>query len=363
MAIGRIAGPLSITVSLALIAAVAALIILAAIERGAKPANPAPRMIAATAVRPPAPKAPPVPKAPPSPKDKYDNAPTYPVGPIRLPPPPPEKLIAKATAKPASAAVRTAKAVTRPPIVKPAAKRLVVTPLSPAKPASKPKPLRKPPPRMALRVRKTPKAPPAKPKPRPMAPAAVAKPAPPLADGSRIRKAGRVLLKLREHGKGPTVEIAWPDTGAARRRLYRRLVRCYGMRAAVLDGQDRLFAPTGPAGSPWNIDLDRFSGFLRSPAGQPIPEESRVFATIAARHQLQNWRPVRIFPRNVDAVLLGGLQHIVGGRYGSARLITAAYISRGSRLILGSVRVDGRALPGAVDLTGTAKFTCRRAGG
>ncbi len=342
MAIGRIAGPLSIAVSLALIAAVAALIILAALE----PPNPAPRTaIEVTAVRPPAPKA------------INHDAPTYPVGAIRLPPPPPEKPTGKPAPKPASTPPRTAKAVTRPPAAKPAATLRVITPLRPAKTESRPKPPRNRPPRMALQVPKTPLP------PRSNTTAAAEITAPPLAGGSKIRKAGRVLLKLREHGKGPTVEIAWPDTGAARRRLYRRLVRCYGMRTAVLDGQDRLFAATGAAGSPWNIDLDRFSGFLRSPAGQPILEESRVFAGVAARHQLQNWRPVRIFPRNVDAVLLGGLQHIVGGRYGSARLITAAYLPRGARLMLGSVRVDGRAMPGAVDLTGTAKFTCRRRAG
>lgn len=351
MAIGRIAGPLSIAVSLALIAAVVALIILAAIERGAKRPNPAPRMIAAITVRPPVPKA------------INHDAPTYPVGPIRLPPPPPEKSTAKPAVMPPPAPVRTARAVTRPAAAKKVPAPLMISPLRPSKPKSRPVPPRKRPPGKVLRVRKTPKPPPppADPaiSPRPQAIAVAIEP-PPVTTGSKIRKAGRVLLKLREHGKGPTIEIAWPETVAARRRLYRRLTRCYGMRAAVLDGQDRLFAATGAAGSPWNIDLDRFSGFLRSPAGQPIPEESRVFAGVAARHHLQNWRPVRIFPRNVDAVLLGGLQHIVGGRYGSARLITAAYLSRGARLMLGSVRVDGRALPGAVDLTGTAKFTCRR---
>ncbi len=371
MAIGRIAGPGSIAVSLILIATVVIAIILAAMDRGAKRPTPTPRKTVVAAVMPPAPKAPPVAKS-------IDDAPAYPVGHIRLPPPP-----AKPAANPPSTKPRTVKALKAPAATKPAPAPLMITPLRPSKakskPKSKPKPVRKLPPRMALRVRKTPPPPLAKPKPhppkpktqppkpQPITPAAteITAPAPMTnrSDGAKIRKAGRVLLKLREHGKGPTVEIAWPDSGAARRRLYHRLVRCYGMRAAVFDGQDRLFAATGAAGSPWNIDLDRFSGFLRSPVGQPIPEESRVFAGLAARHNLKNWRPVRIFPRNVDAVLLGGLQHIVGGRYASARSITAAYITKGSRLILGSVRVDSRAMAGAVDLTGAAKFTCRRRAG
>lgn len=173
------------------------------------------------------------------------------------------------------------------------------------------------------------------------------------------RKAGRTLLRLLEHGKGPSVEIAWPDSIADRGRLYRRLTRCYGMQGAVMDGDDRLFAATGPAGAPWKMDLDRYSGFLRAPAGEPVEEESRSFTDIGARHRLSNWRPVRVFPRNVDAVLLGGLQQVIGGAYSNARNITAAYKLTGRRLILDSVRVNGRVLAGAVDLTGVAAAGCR----
>ena len=173
------------------------------------------------------------------------------------------------------------------------------------------------------------------------------------------RKTGRTLLRLLEHGKGPSVEIAWPDSSAGRGRLYRRLTRCYGMQAVVMDSNNRLFAATGPAGAPWQMDLDRYSGFLRAPAGAPVEEESRGFTNIGARHRLSNWRPVRVFPRNVDAVLLGGLQQVIGGAYGGARSITASYKLTGSRLILDSVRVNGRALAGAVDLTGVAAAGCR----
>jgi hypothetical protein len=174
------------------------------------------------------------------------------------------------------------------------------------------------------------------------------------------RKAGRALLRLLEHGKGPSVEIAWPDAARDRARLHRILGRCYGMRLAVMDGADRLFAASDPAGSPWRMDLDRFSGFLRSPAGQPVADEGRVFAGLARRHRLADWRPVRVFPRAVDAVLLGGLQHVVGAAYGSAGAITASYALSGRRLMLSSIRVDGRAVIGAVDLTNAADIGCRR---
>jgi hypothetical protein len=156
------------------------------------------------------------------------------------------------------------------------------------------------------------------------APAETAAPASPVVEAAPNRKEGGALLRLLEHGKGPTIEIAWPRSAADQRALYHRLTRCYGMRAAVIGPRSRLFAADSPAGEPWDIDRDRISGFLRSPRGEEIPEESRAFASIARRHGLTGWRPVRVFPRDVDAALLGGLARLVGPGYRSARSITAA---------------------------------------
>lgn len=242
---------------------------------------------------------------------------------LRLPPPP-------IAAEPAGKTL---------PKAAPAAVTVRVTPLRPAKPA-----------KPAIKVvAKTPPRTPPTPPPTPT----------PGRVNAASRKAGRALLRLLEHGKGPSVEIAWPDSPARRGELYRWLKRCTGMRDAVMDGGGRLFAATGPAGAPWRMNLDRYSGFLRVPAGVPVPEESRTFATIGARHSLADWRPVRIFPRAVDAVLLGGLQRIIGGAYGGARTITAAYRLQGSRVFLDSIRVNGRSLAGEVELTATARAGCR----
>ena len=169
-------------------------------------------------------------------------------------------------------------------------------------------------------------------------------------DGTQNRRAGGVLLRLLEHGQGPTIEIAWPQRAAARRALYRQLTQCYGVKAAVLAGGTKLFGATGTAGETWAIDMDRFSGFIRSPQGEAIAAEARVFASIADRHGLTDWRPVRVFPRHVDAALLGGLGAVLGPQYKSARQIRAAYRLDRTRLILGDFTVDGRRLTGTVTL-------------
>ncbi len=163
-------------------------------------------------------------------------------------------------------------------------------------------------------------------------------------------RTGGALLRLLEHGKGPAIEIAWPGSPDRRLTLYRTLTRCYGMQAAVLDGKSRLFAAADPPGQPWDVDRDRISGFLRSPQGAAIPEETAAFARIARHHGLSGWRPVRVFPRDVDAALLGGLAQLLGPRYASARSITAAYDLRATGLLLDGFRVDDTPVPGGIAL-------------
>ncbi len=171
-----------------------------------------------------------------------------------------------------------------------------------------------------------------------------------MVDGTQNTKAGGALLRLLEHGQGPTIEIAWPQRADARRALYRQLTQCYGVKAALLTGGAKLYANAGTAGETWSIDMDRFSGFIRSPRGEAIAEEALVFARIADRHGLTDWRPVRVFPRHVDAALLGGLGAVLGPQYKSAKQIRAAYRWDRARLILGDFTVDGRPLSGAVAL-------------
>lgn len=177
-----------------------------------------------------------------------------------------------------------------------------------------------------------------------------------------VVREGRTLLRLLEHGSGPAIELAWPDSAARRARLYRRLRDCYGVRVALMDGRDRLFAARGTVGAAWDLNLDRYSGFIRRPAGRPAQGEAEAAARIRAYHGgLPGARPVRVFPRRVDALLLGGLNRIVGPGYAERRTIRARYRLDGARLLVERVEADGHALPGRIDLSAAARRACRRA--
>lgn len=171
---------------------------------------------------------------------------------------------------------------------------------------------------------------------------------------------GRVLLRLLEHGSGPGIEIRWPMEAAERERLYRVLKRCYGMRLALLDSQNRLFVEDGARGRAWRPNLDRFSGFVRRPLGTLAGGERRQAAAIRARHgALGAAVPVRLFPRPVDALLLGGLRTLIGDGYGDRRTIRAQYRLAGSAVIIEGVTVNGRSVAGRVDLSRVARCTRR----
>ncbi|MEE8535118.1 MAG: hypothetical protein V3S45_03670, partial [Kiloniellales bacterium] len=177
-----------------------------------------------------------------------------------------------------------------------------------------------------------------------------------------VVREGRTLLRLLEHGSGPDIELAWPDSAARRARLYRRLRDCYGVRVALMDGRDRLFAARGTVGAAWDLNLDRYSGFIRRPAGRPAQGEAEAAARIRAYHGgLPGARPVRVFPRRVDALLLGGLNRIVEPGYAERRTIRARYRLDGARLLVERVEADGHALPGRIDLSAAARRACRRA--
>ncbi len=203
MRIGGNAGRLSIVV-LALLAAVVALLIILQPEQARETQRKSDRTVARAAAQA---------------RTVRETASRPPAVRLRLPPPPAPP--AKSTG---TAARKTATRAT------PA--RRTVTPLRPSKPAprARPRRSREPPPKRItpLAGKETP------------APAKAAADAASVAVAPATRKAGRALLRLLEHGKGPSVEIAWPDDARDRTRLHRLLGRCYGMRLAVMDGADRL---------------------------------------------------------------------------------------------------------------------------
>lgn len=262
---------------------------------------------------PPAPKAPPVPPTPPTPSKQ----------PIK-----PLKPVAKAEAKPAPP---------QRPFLKPAI-------------ASKPKSSPKLEPKFAPKpsVERNAKPPVQKDEPQTVKPDAVAV------------TEGRALLRLLEHGSGPLIEIAWPESRAAQAQLYGHFGDCYGLRVAVLAGENRLFVAVGPPGAPWRLNLDAYSGFMRQHGASAAPAEAQELHRIRERHRLPlHSAAVRIFPRHVDALLLGGLQAIIGADYAKRQTIRARYVLRNSRVFVENVRADGRRVAGRIDLSPAARRACR----
>jgi len=178
------------------------------------------------------------------------------------------------------------------------------------------------------------------------------------AHSEKGQRDGGVLLRLREHGSGPGVEIGWPRASAARGRLFDHMNRCLALRSAVMDGQGRLYVADpgggtpGPGGS-WRPDRDRYSGFVRQPRGYLAPAERALRGRLVTRHGLPaSVRVVRLFPRTVDAALLSGLRRLLGTAYREAARITGGYRLSGDRLEVTDLRVDGRPVAGTITLAG-----------
>ena len=174
-----------------------------------------------------------------------------------------------------------------------------------------------------------------------------------------ITAQGRALLRLLEHGQGPAIELAWPRQADERARLYRRFRDCFGMRLALRRGGGELFIAGTPRGQSWRPNRDRYSGFARQPAGRLAAAERRDLRAIARHHDLPNWAAaMRIFPRYVDARLLGGLEQLLAGGYAKAGSIRARYHLRGGGgIVVREIQVDGRAIPGIVELGGACGRT------
>ena len=166
---------------------------------------------------------------------------------------------------------------------------------------------------------------------------------------------GRALLKMLEAGKGPVIEIAWPQEPVDRTRLYRLLTSCYGMQTAILANGSALYVTDSGPGKASNVNRDAISGFIRKPTGATTKAERSIVTRIRTRHGIATGDTVRLFPRDVDAVMLGGLGRIVGPGYLNYRTIRARYRLVGDRITVVEIRVDGIGRPGQVALPGTGR--------
>lgn len=165
---------------------------------------------------------------------------------------------------------------------------------------------------------------------------------------------GRALLRLLERGEGPDIEIAWPAASADRAELYRLFNNCFGMRTVVMSLGGEMF---GARGEPF--DGDRYSGYARQPSGGLSADERAQVEAIRRRHGLVGGSVLRLFPRRVDAVLLGALDRIASGDFDKGARIRARYQATANGVQVADIQVDGRAANQTILLPYSVQQTCR----
>ena len=126
------------------------------------------------------------------------------------------------------------------------------------------------------------------------------------------------------------------------------------MTTALLGRQRRFYVQHRRAA--WTGVPHRYSGFVREVVGDLPSAESRVVAAIRRAHPNLNGsaKIVRLLPREADAILLGGLQRVLGP-FSGMRQIRATYSRRGDLVVVGGLRVDGSPRTGSVGLTASGR--------
>ena len=160
-----------------------------------------------------------------------------------------------------------------------------------------------------------------------------------------ISENGRVLLRQLENGKGPEIQIAWPNQSNLKNKIYTILNKCYGMQTARMNSRDELFNANGLAGVRWAINMDKMSGFIREVSGSTPSVEQTQVHLINRKHPNENFKStIRIFPRIVDANLLAKLRLLVGENYSNSQNINAAYGIKNNTIFIKNIKVDGESL-------------------
>ena len=201
------------------------------------------------------------------------------------------------------------------------------------------------------------------PQPQPEPQTAIRPPPQPLAAPVEITpeavREGRALLRLLERGEGPDIEIAWPAAAAARSDLYRLFTNCFGMRTVVMTGDGEMFDAHAGRVAAGAFNADRYSGFVRQPAGGLSSLERAQIDAIRRRHGLDRGRVLRLFPRRVDAILLGALHRIAGEAFDKGVRIRARYRAVDNGVQVADIQIDGRAANELIVLPFTAQRACR----
>ena len=162
---------------------------------------------------------------------------------------------------------------------------------------------------------------------------------------------GRVLLRMLEHDEGPQVSFSWPDDRSIRQRLFQTFTQCLGVRVALMDKNGKLFRADDRPGESWSINLDTYSGFVRRPHGAITKRESGLIKHIRRHHNTTlPLLHVRIFPRWLDAELLGHIRTVIGDGYMQTSNVTARYQISSGTILVRDIRADGKSMLGNITL-------------
>ena len=168
----------------------------------------------------------------------------------------------------------------------------------------------------------------------------------------KILKNGRAILRILEHGTGPSINFAWPDNAKERDNLFVLLRKCYGMQTVLLGQNKRLYRQSDASGRSWLIDMDRISGFIRMAGGKLTDLEKKIIKQTRQQHsQIQLNTAVRMFPRKFDGGLLGEIARIIDTKNTKIHSISARYKQNNRDLSMVDIRINGKIKAGRIDLS------------
>jgi len=177
-------------------------------------------------------------------------------------------------------------------------------------------------------------------------------------DTTPLMVTGRPLLQLLEHGDGPSIDIAWPRNARGREALFQSFSECYGMMVVLMASNGDLYSDRNTSG-PWEINRDRYSGFVRQSGALGTTGERAWSRQILRSHpRASGSATIRVFPRAMDALLIGGLSRLLGEDYRAAKSISARYVQNGNAILIDDIIADGLPVAGRIDLTAAGSRRC-----
>ena len=149
-------------------------------------------------------------------------------------------------------------------------------------------------------------------------------------------------LDLLEKGKGPHIQIAWPQNPQEQAHIYQYLRDCSQMKTIVMSEKGLLYKLGGKKGQNWLIDTKKYSGFVRQTTHLQADEHYQIDLIKQFHHGLQNAQAVRIFPRESDAQLLGAISQLLPANHQANFSFQGEYAYINNQLTLTNIHINNQ---------------------